>query len=132
MSSSSSIDNSGYTKLKFGVMDKEQPILIIDMKISTFFFSIASIILIVLDCRKIKNEFSNVNRFLEENYFFNFSKISADCFFITGTNLKLKYYNINNLCYFDSCDSTYDELLYLFLQSLNEILDYSSNYNREY
>ena len=132
MSSSSSIDNSGYTKLKFGLMDKEQPILIIDMKISTFLFSIASIILIILDCRKIKNEFSNVNRFLEENLFFNFSKISADCFFITGTNLKLKYYHINNLCYFDSCDSTYDELLYLCVQPLKEILEHSSNYNREY
>ncbi len=132
MSSSSSIDNSSFTKLKFGIMDNEQPLYIIYMKIILFVFSIASIVLIICDCITTNNEFSGVDTFLNENLFFNFSKISSDCFYIATTNLKFKQYNINNLCNGRECDYLYNDFIILCINQVKEILESSANYNEEY
>ncbi len=132
MSSSSSIDNSSYNKLKFGIMDKEQPLYIIYMKIILFIFNIASIILIICDCITTNNEFSGVDTFLNENLFFNFTKISTDCFYIAASNLKFKQYNINNLCNGRECDNLYNDFIFLCINQVKEILEQSSNYNEEY
>ena len=132
MSSNSSIDNSSFNKLKFGIMNKEQPLFIIYMKIILFLFSIASIVLILIDCLKIKKKFSGVDTFLEENLFFNFSKVSADCFFLAGVNLKYRQYNVNILCFGETCDYSYNDFLFLCINPLKEILEHSANYNQEY
>ena len=132
MSSNSSIDNSSFTKLKFGIMGNEQPLFIIYMKIILFLFSIASIILIICDCLTANNEFSGVDTFLNENLFFNFTKISSDCFYIATTNLKFKQYNINILCDEPKCDYLYNDFIFLCINQVKEILERSSNYNKEY
>ncbi len=132
MSSNSSIDNSSFNKLKIGIMKKEEPLFIIYMKIILFFFSIASIVLILIDCFKIKEKFSGVDTFLDENLFFNFSKISADCFFLAGVNLKYKQYNISILCKDESCNYLYNDFLFLCIDPLKVILEHSANYNKEY
>ena len=132
LSTNSSIDNSSFSRLKIGIMNKEEPLIITYMKIILFLFNIASIVLILIDCLKINDKFSGVDIFLEENLFFNFSKISADCFFIAGVNLKYKQYKVNNLCYGETCDYLYNEFLFLCINPLKEILEHSANYNKEY
>ena len=130
-SSNSSIDNSSFNKLKFEILNKKQPLFIIYMKIILYVFNIASIILIVIDCQKTNEEFSGVDKFLNENLFFNFSKISADCFFITGSNYKFNEYKANYLCD-EECQTLYKSLLFLCINPLKKILEHSSNYNEEY
>ena len=96
----SSVDSANFNKLKNGILDKKEVAAIQIMKYLCFAFGIITIILIILNSNSIENNFNNLNNYLQQNLFFNHSKISISCIYLSTVNLKwLKHgYKPSNEC----------------------------------
>ncbi len=58
-----------YNLIKENVISKKTPKNIIFLRISTFFFSFLSLIIIIYNTKSLKQNFSNIENFLFQNYF---------------------------------------------------------------
>ena len=84
----SSVDSANFNKLKNGIIDKKEAAAIQLMKYLCFAFGIFTIVLIILNSNSIENNFKNLNNYLQQNLFFNHSKISVSCIYISTVNLR--------------------------------------------
>ena len=109
-----SLDNASFNKLKSRILEKNESNIITYMKISSFFFLIMTIIFIFLNSNNAKSKLKYLERYLDENFFFNHTKITTACIYATGVNLKLIKYKILNdsTCKTsNSCKEKYSKLL---------------------
>ena len=84
------------------------------MKYLCFGFGIATIGFICLDSFRVRKNFKNLTEYLTENLYFNHSKISVSCVYLSTLNLKWKKdgYISDNLCETNNnCTQFYSQLL---------------------
>ena len=87
------LDSSSFNKIKKRVIKQNIPKYITYMKILIFLEEIASAILIIFNNINIKDNFNDIQIYLNENIFFNRSKISTSCIYEATSNFKLIKYN---------------------------------------
>ncbi len=84
----SSIDSAGFNKLKNGILEKKEVTSIRIMKYLCFIFGVTTIGFICLNNYRLRKNFSNLGEYLTENIYFNHSKISVSCVYLSTLNLK--------------------------------------------
>ena len=112
----SSIDSAGFNKLKNGILEKKEVTSIRIMKYLCFVFGVTTISFICLNSYRIRKNFSNLTEYLSENIYFNHSKISVSCVYLSTLNLKWvkdKFQKESNCPPFNSitCTKFYSNLL---------------------
>ena len=107
LSSKSSLDSASFNKLKNKIFKESEPKHISLMKINILLFVIGTVILIFLNNSDTKSIFDHMQKYLEENIFFNRSTISTSCVYIITSYLKLMKYNIieNDFCGYSNCEN---------------------------
>ena len=70
-----SINTISFNKLKSRILEKNESYHIKYLRILSFFFLLISILLIYLNTNSINSKFTKISNFINENYFFNHSKI---------------------------------------------------------
>ena len=73
----SSLDSASFNKLKNGILDKKEIQSVRIMKYSSLLFVVLTIILIILDSNTIESNFEDLRDYLQQNQFFNHSKITV-------------------------------------------------------
>ena len=110
----SSIDSSSFNKLKNGILEKKEVTAIKVMKYTGISYGFLILIFIYLSFLGSKSTFESINTYLDENLFFNHSKISISCIYLSTINLNWVN-NLNNIatrhCYMERCDTFYTDLL---------------------
>ena len=84
------------------------------MKILCLGFVALTIVLIVVDSSTIESNFEDLRDYLQQNLFFNHSKISVSCVYLSTLNLKwIKdgYISENSCDLNDNCTMFYSSLL---------------------
>ena len=84
----SSIDSASFNKLKSRILDKNESFHITYLRILSMFFLVISIILIYFNNNSINKTLKDLSEFLEENYFFNYTKIIVTNIYINAINSK--------------------------------------------
>ena len=84
----SSLDSASFNKLKNGILDKKEIQSVRIMKYSSLLFVVLTIILIILDSNTIESNFEDLRDYLQQNLFFNHSKITVSCIYLSTLNLK--------------------------------------------
>ena len=84
----SSVDSASFNKLKSRILDKNESFHITYLRILSTFFIVISIILIYFNNNSINITLKDLSDFLEENYFFNHSKIIVTNIYINAINSK--------------------------------------------
>ena len=84
-----SIDTISFNKLKSRILEKNESYHIKYLRILSFFFLLISILLIYLNTNSINSKFTKISIFINENYFFNHSKILISNIHIISMNLYL-------------------------------------------
>jgi len=114
LTTKSSVDSASFNKLKSKILNKNEPNIITYMKLASFFFLVSTILLIYLNSNNAKNKLKFLEEYLDQNFYFNHTKIIISCVYSTGANLKLIKYKILNdsACITDGgCKIIYLELL---------------------
>ncbi len=124
-----------YSSIKENVILKKTPKNIIFLRISTFFFSILSLIIIINNTKSLKQNFSNIENFLFQNYFFNYTIHFTSCLYISFTNFqliknKLIPNDIFNQEYLDNTISINKRIINDLINEINEFPKFSDEYNK--
>ena len=124
-STNASIDSAIFNKLKSKILEKNNPIYIKYMKIMTIIYIILTVIFAVYYNASMKSRFKQTYKFINQNYFFNTSKVFVSCAYLSGINLKFIKHGIlnENSCYSANCSQIY---IKIFTNCLNTIKN-SSN-----
>ena len=75
-----------YNLIKQYVLNKKTPQNVNYLRISTFIFSLFSLLIIIYNTKSLKNNFLNIDEFLRQNYFFNETKQNTASLFISFYN----------------------------------------------
>ena len=78
-----------YNLIKQYVLNKKTPQNVNYLRISTFIFSLFSLLIIIYNTKSLKNNFLNIDEFLRQNYFFNETKQNTASLFISFYNFQL-------------------------------------------
>ena len=84
-----SVDSASFNKLKSRILEKNESYHIKYLRILSFTFTLISLFLINFNIKSLNDNFSNLLIFLEQNYFFNHTKIIVTNIYITSINLLL-------------------------------------------
>lgn len=111
--SRTSIDSASFNRLKGGILEKREVSSIRIMRYLILLYSLASFIIIITSSFSNFERFSNINEFLQENYYFNKSKIYGSCVYLSAINLKLQKLKVYNdtYCVAGNCTSFHIDLL---------------------
>ena len=108
----SSIDSISFNKLKRRILEKNESFHITYLRLLSILFLLSSIILIYYNILSIKNKFKDLLDFVDENYFFNHTKILITNMYINTINLRLIRIGIlNDLIQKDVCISIFKILI---------------------
>ena len=113
-STKSSADSASFNKLKSRILEKNQPNIIKYMKYISIFYLTLSLFLIYLNSNDAKKKLKYLEQYLDENFYFNHTKITVSCIYSTGVNLKFirnKLLNDTICTSTNSCKLIYSELL---------------------
>ena len=138
----SSSDSVNFNSLKNKIFKKINPKYIFYMNFNTILYGIISIILVSINNSQTKDKFDKMQIYLEQNKFFNRSKIMISNIFFLVSNIKLVRYEIYTI---DECLNSYINnsilsecysftinQLHLCMINLNNILADISFYDEEY
>ena len=131
-SSSSMSDISIINDLKNQIITKSESFLTIYIKIILSIFSIVSIILIILDCLGLNNKFVNLNNFLEQNLFFNQTKLSCCCYYIASSDIKNYLLGILWFCDTWDCKTFYTNYIFYCHEHMKNFINTDIYYNDEF
>ncbi len=134
LSTNASIDSAVFNKLKSKILEKNSPIFIKYMKLITIIYFIITIIFVYFYNSSMKSRFRNTSDFINENYFFNTTKVLIGCIYLTALNFKFLKYKIllNEDCYQVNCSIAY---ITIFNNCLNAIQSSTTDllyYNIDY
>ena len=110
----SSIDSAGFNKLKNGILEKKEISNIKVMKYLCFVFGLFTIGFIIINNLRVKKNFEDLCEYLSQNLYFNHSKISVSCVYLSTLNLKWVKDNFtseSNCEIYEDCSSFYSYLL---------------------
>ena len=133
----SSIDSASFNKLKNGILEKKEVSSIKIMKYLCLAFGAFTILLIVLNSNSIENNFSDLDEYLRQNLFFNHSKISVSCVYLSTVNLKwvkdqLMDSDNCTLAEGNSCTSFYSSLLSTCINDIKTQKENSSYFYEDF
>ena len=131
-SSSSMSDISIINYFKNQIITKSESFLTIYMKIILAIFSIVSIILIILDCLGLNNKFVNLNNFLEQNLFFNQTKLSCCCYYIASSDIKNYLLGLLWFCDTWDCKTYYTNYIFYCHEHMKNFIHTDIYYNDEF
>ena len=129
-----SIDSAIFNKLKSKILEKNEPFFIIHLKFFSILYIIITIILIYFSNISMKNRFTNTYNFINQNYFFNSSKVFVSCIYLSGLNLKFLKYNMMNRndCFNTDCLEVYMKILEMCLNTIenstNDLINFDIDY----
>ena len=126
-----SMETAIFNKLKNGIIANREASTVRLMKYLTFLYGVATIIFIVYDSIRNKNNLNEMGEYLKENLYFNHSKIAVASLYFAGLNLKwLKDEHINiTSCPNEDCRQFYTELL---VDAINDIKTQKENFTSFY
>ena len=108
----SSIDSVSFNKLKSRILEKNESFHIIYLRLLSIIFLLISIVLIYFNTLSIKNKFQDLLEFINENYFFNHTKIIITNMYINSINLRyIKNKIIKDLLQIDISTSIFKLLI---------------------
>ena len=110
----SSVDSAGFNKLKNGILEKKEVSAIRFMKYLSFIFGVTNICFICFDSYRVRSNFSDLTEYLSENLFFNHTKISVSCVYLSTLNIKWikdDFIDETNCNTNDNCTDFYSNLL---------------------
>ncbi len=113
-STKSSADSASFNKLKSRILEKNQPNIIKYMKYISLCYLIISLVLIYFNSNDANEKLNYLEQYLDENFYFNHTKITVSCIYSTGVNLKfIKNKLLKDLTCIssNSCKLIYSELL---------------------
>ena len=124
-----------YNLIKENVISKKTPKNIIFLRISTFFFSFLSLIIIIYNTKSLKQNFSNIENFLFQNYFFNYTIHFTSCLYISFSNFQLAKNKlipnvIFNQEYFDNIVSINKRIINDLISEINEYQKFNDEYQK--
>jgi len=126
-----SMETAIFNKLKNGIISNREASTVRLMKYLTFLYGVATIIFIVYDSIRNKNNLNDMGEYLKENLYFNHSKIAVASLYFAGLNLKwLKDEHINiTSCPNEDCRQFYTDLL---VDAINDIKTQKENFTSFY
>ena len=131
--SKSSVDSASFNKLKNGILEKKEVSAIKYMKYLSYVFGLGTILLVYFASNASNQKFSKLNEYLLQNLYFNHSKISVSCVFLSTLNLRFiknKVYS-DKRCYLP-CTDFYSNTLESCLTDLKEEKENSSNFFEDF
>jgi len=131
--SRSSVDSASFNKLKNGILEKKEVSAIKYMKYLSYMFGLGTILLVYFASQSSNEKFSNLNKYLSQNMYFNHSKISISCVFLATLNLKFIKYNVYNdsRCY-KPCTDFYSKTLETCLTDLKTEKENSTSFYQDF
>ena len=124
-----------YNSLKENIISKKTPKNIIYLRICTIFFLILSLIIIISNTKSLKHNFSNIEKFLFQNYFFNYTIHLTSCIYISFSNYKLiknkliPDYMIDKE-YFDNIAFINKRIINDLINEINDFQDFNEEYQK--
>ena len=130
----SSIDSAVFNKLKSKILEKNEPFFISYMKLFTLLYIIITIILVYFSNASMKIRFKNTYDFINQNYFFNTTKVFVSCIYLSGLNLKFIKYNMLNRdgCFNSDCLEAYIKLFQMCINTINNSTNELINFDIDY
>ena len=116
----SSYDSNAFNKLKNDIISKRETYSIKLMFFLCYLFIALTIILMVIDLLEQRTSFNQLSKFLEDNLFFNNTKVLSAVLYIIGVNIRWAYHSLydeSNSCLFGDYPSFHKE-------QLSNIIDY--------
>ena len=135
LTTKSSVDSASFNKLKSKILNKNEPNIITYMKLASIFFLASTILLIYLNSNNAKIKLNFLEEYLDQNFYFNHTKIIISCVYSTGANLKLIRLKILNdtACVTDNgCKIIYVELLTKCLNDIKKQTAKVAYFNEDY
>ncbi len=131
-SSSSVSQDSIINNLKLRIFTKSESIIIIYLKIILLFVTVVSVVLIFIDCFGLNKKFENLNHFLEQNLFFNQTKLTSCCYYIASSDIK--NFLLGTLWFCDSwdCKNNYINYIYYCHEHMKKFINTDIYYNEEF
>ena len=126
-----SMETAVFNKLKNGIIANRETSTVRLMKFLTFIYGVVTIIFIVFDSIRNKNNLNEMGEYLKENLYFNHSKIAVASLYFAGLNLKwLKDKHIvNTSCPNENCQTFYMDLL---VEAIDDIKTQKENFTSFY
>ena len=118
-------NNNIYNKLKSYIIDNKEPKYISYARLILLLYCVVSIVIIYIDVEKAQANLNNLKDYLNQNLFFNKTKITTSCLYSTALNLKtIKYgHQLFYDCKTESCHNVYGELFYTCFTFLRENIE---------
>ena len=131
-SSTSVSQDSIINNLKIKIFNQSETLIIIYLKIILLIVTGFSIALIIIDCIGLNKKFENLNQFLEQNLFFNQTKLSSCCYYIASSDIK--NYLLGTLWFCDTwdCKNNYINYIYYCHEHMKNFIDTDIYYNDEF
>lgn len=132
--SSANSENSVFNKLKLNIIEKKETKTETIMKFVSVLVGIFSIFFMILDSIENKNNFERLAEFLNENLYFNHSKISSTCIYNAVIHLHFlkNGYIDNDKCETDKCVNVYASNLFKTSLDLKQQKENFSNFFNDY
>ena len=130
LDSSSNIDNR-FNKLRLEIMNRKEIVPIKIMKYLCILYVVVINILMIIHEKTTENSFSTLSTFLDENIFFNMSKISVAVLYITSINIKWQLHSCNISTDYNLTD-LYQDMLSSNIDYLTWIKNFINNLGKEY
>ena len=134
ISSSLTIPNSlliEFNKLKLNIINKKETFPIKIIIYLCLLFIISTIIFLILNFKLKKESFQNLSNFLDENVFFNLTKMSVAVLYITSINLKWQFHSCNTTNLYNM-SSLYKETLSENIDYLIWLKDFTTHFSQDY
>ena len=113
-------------KIKSDIIYKKEIFPIRIMKYLCFIFGILTIIFMLYNQKSLENAFNYLSLFLDENIFFNMTKMTVAVLYITSINIKWQLHSCN-LTSFYNMSSLYEGMLIENINYLGWIKDFTNN-----
>ena len=122
---------SKFNKIKLDIINKKNIYPIRIMIYLCFAFSISTIILMIKYQKSLEKSFSSLSTFLDENIFFNMTKMTIAVLYITSINIKWQLHSCN-LTSLYNMSSLNEEMLFGNIYYLGWIKNFTNNLGKDY
>ena len=123
--------DSAFNKIKLNIINKKEIYPIIIMIYLFVIFIIATFFLITYNQKKVETSFNKLSAFLDENIFFNMTKMTVAVLYITSLNIKWQLHSCN-LSIIYNLTSLYEETLKENIFYLGWIKNFTNNLGIEF
>ena len=120
-----------FNKLKLDIINKKKIFPIQIMIYLCFVFIISSIIFLIVNFKFKKETFQDVSNFLDENIFFNLTKMSVAVLYITSINIKWQFHSCNTSNFYNMT-LLYEEVLSENIDYLIWLKDFTTHFSKDF